>query len=124
MMYDAQGMGAIASADPQKYFEAEWSEMVVVGYDKPMPEYDLPVDVIVLVIIVIVLGVLLFMSIKILNIKGRVNSRDEFEKEKVKGLKKVKSASRFSNREKVRKIYRQFLDIMVGRGVKVTENMT
>ncbi|MBQ9579551.1 MAG: DUF4129 domain-containing protein [Lachnospiraceae bacterium] len=124
LMEDAGAMVAIASADAEKASTVDPPAIKIIGYDKPMPEYDLPLNVIILAGTVIIVAVLLFLSIRILNSKAIHNSRDEFEKDKVGTLKKAKKVQRFSNKEKVRKIYRHFIEIMTARGIKITESMT
>lgn len=85
---------------------------------------DVITNVLMLVITVIILAVVLYKVIKELSIRGRRNNRDEFEDSQVTEPKKIRKIQRFSNREKVRMIYRRFILIMEGRGLKIKESTT
>ncbi len=84
----------------------------------------LPFNEIILGITILILCVVLFFVIRQLSVGGRSGNRNEYESFKVVGVKKKVQKERFSNTEKVRKIYRQFLGIMQSRGVVVANNMT
>ncbi|MCR5374908.1 MAG: hypothetical protein K6E39_06045 [Lachnospiraceae bacterium] len=86
--------------------------------------FTLPFNEIILGITILILCVVLFFVIRQLSVGGRSGNRNEYESFKVVGVKKKVQKERFSNTEKVRKIYRQFLGIMQSRGVVVANNMT
>lgn len=125
MMKDARKMPIpVATGNAAVQVNWELTGGTTLQQDMVNSEFMLPLNEIIVGMTVIVLGIALFFVIRQLNVRGHRGNTDEYESFKVSGIKRKVQRDRFSNSEKVRKIYRQFLDIMQSRGIVVTNSMT
>lgn len=114
----------VATGDAEAYAKMEMVGGSTLQEDMISAGFTLPFNEIILGVTVLILGVVLFFVIRQLSVGGKSGNRNEYESFKVVGVKKKVQKERFSNTEKVRRIYRQFLGIMQSRGVVVVNNMT
>ncbi|MCR5345162.1 MAG: hypothetical protein K6E46_03855 [Lachnospiraceae bacterium] len=113
----------VATGDAQKASVAEIEE-VFSGYTEQNLYINLHIHEIVAVLTIIAMSLLFFFAVRAFNNRRKLSGRANFEEDVVEDIRRKKTVQRFSNREKVRKIYRRFLAIMKGRGVTISENMT
>ncbi len=113
----------VATGDAQKASVAEIEE-VFSGYTEPNYNINLHIHEIVAVLTIIAISLLFFFAVRAFNNRRKLSGRANFEEDVVEDIRRKKTVQRFSNREKVRRIYRRFLAIMKGRGVTISENMT
>lgn len=126
LMKEVGAVQEIASANARIMQEKVNLEFVdsTLQEDLLKSDWIIPFNEIILAVTVLLLAVVLFFVIRQLSVRGKSGNRDDYESFAVTGVKKKVQKDRFSNTEKIRKIYRQFLGIMQSRGVIVTNTMT
>lgn len=126
LMRDSGGMVRLASGNAENQasvYEGEFGNGHYQGEVEPS-KVDLPLEKIIITIAVLIIMVAFIIAAVKFFSKTRELKRTEYLHEKIDEVQVKKKASFFSNEEKIRRIYRQFLAVALSTGVKISPNMT
>jgi hypothetical protein len=94
-------------------------------YYKDNLKKDFNIIPVIIVVIILAIAVILYFAIKVFNNKRALN-RTRFKSDVIEDVKKVKvkREPQGSNRIKVRRIYRQFISILLKQGIVIRDSLT
>lgn len=125
-MRDSGGMVRVASGNAEEQasvYEGEFGNGHYGGETEGV-KFDLPIENIIIVATIILLMTAFIIAAVTFYSKTRNLKKNEYLHEKIEDIQVKKKAPFFSNEEKIRRIYRQFLSFTSSMGVKISPNMT